>query len=408
MTAIAETQESKKSKKSKKKPNPNVALGAGAQVGPLVLGVEVVQSVQSLNNDVVLIADKPTLVRVYLNPAKAPANTRLTGEVMWRREGAGGMAYLPALNVVTFNGAALPPLQEQRLDLALSLNFKLPPEAIKQGKLELQLNRVYSPGGPDLADAGMAIGKFEFEPAPVLRVRAIGLRYRSRFNPGEAVSPDAIHFAYMKSYLLRAYPIAEINWSQIVIDATPGLKPPFRAGASNIANGQLSMLRKLDLAAGTHARTHYYGLVDDDKGRNPMRGSAVLSQSNIFEFVASGPAGRPNGWAGDHDASFADWYSAHELGHTFQRRHPGFPRDDQDKDPADQPGFPYADGCISPPADEYVGLDMGDPDLGLPMKALRGTDHFDFMTYEKNQWVCDYTYKGVLHELRREEADFGA
>jgi len=274
---------------------------------------------------------------------------------------------------------------------------------------------VFIPGGEETAGAGPLALKLKFEAAPILRVRAIGLRYKRLSDPTVLVSPDAAHFAYMKSYLIRAYPVGALDWSQIVIDADR-LRPPFRENASDIANAQLSIIRTQDLAGGVHPRTHYYGLVDNDCGAKDctMRGSAVLdSATNMFEFVASGPAGRPNGWAGDDDGSFADWYSAHELGHTFQRRHPGFPDippklGGQTRDLDDLPGFPYPDGLITSADNHYVGFDVGDPALGLPMQALRGDMHHDFMTYANDQWVCKYTYDGIYERLIEEKSRYGA
>src|SRR5262249_50799570 len=119
------------------------------------------------------------------------------------------------------------------------------------------------------------------------------------------------------------------------------------------------------------------------------------------DVVASGPVGVPNGFAGDHDASYADWYGAHELGHTFGRYHPGFPPGKQD---ASDANFPYAGGCISPPDGKFAGFDVGDPALNLPMVALAGIDHHDVMTYADDQWLSPYTYKAILDRLIAEEA----
>ena len=314
------------------------------------------------------------------------------------------MAYLPSMNRVKFDAALPPPtLLEQRLDVEKSLNFALPVDAIAKGQVELVLNRMFVPGGQEVPGVGPLALQPSFEQAPPMRVRAVGLRYKRLGVPTEGVSPDSVHFAYMRSYLLRAYPISDLQWSQIVVEADY-LRPPFGTNASNIANAQLSLLRTQDIAAGTHPTTRYYGLVDNDKSTPgcTIRGSAVLdSGTNTFEFVACGPSGRPNGWSGDDDGSFADWYTAHELGHTCQRRHPGFPMgmNGQPRDPADLPGFPYPLGCISSPDNRYIGFDVGDPDLGLPMQALQGDLHHDFMTYADDQWVCKYTYDGVFDRL---------
>ena len=125
----------------------------------------------------------------------------------------------------------------------------------------------------------------------------------------------------------------------------------------------------------------------------------------VFGMVASGPAGVPNGWSGDTDASFADWYGAHELGHTYQRRHPGFPPADQDRDPLET-GFPYPEGLITTtPDNRFAGLDVGDAALGLPMRVLPGNTHHDVMTYAPRQWLSAYTYEGIYTRLLAEDRD---
>ena len=116
----------------------------------------------------------------------------------------------------------------------------------------------------------------------------------------------------------------------------------------------------------------------------------------------------PNGWTGDSDASYADWYGAHELGHTFQRRHPGFPTGKQDPDP-DEPGFPYPNGLITTvPDNRFVGFDVGDPGLPMPMRALPGDVHHDVMTYADSQWLSAYTYEAIHDRLVDEEVQLAA
>ena len=382
------------------------SAAAGAAPGLSVRGMEVVQSIQAIDNSVRLIADKTTIVRVYLDPAGLSAATLVSAELVWRR-GSEAMHYQPAMNRVRLTPATPPTLQQQRFDMDLSVNFRLPSEAVGAGNLEIGINRVFVPGGADVAFADPGHVTVRFDGAPVLRVRVIGLRYKSVANPLGTVTPDALHFAYLKSYLERAYPVAAVEWSQIVVDADL-LRPPFGGGASNLANMQLVALRSRETSAGIDPRTHYYGLVDNEGGLRDsfMRGSAIAdSQVLVFGMVASGPAGVPNGWSGDTDASFADWYGAHELGHTYQRRHPGFPPADQDRDPLET-GFPYPEGLITTtPDNRFAGLDVGDAALGLPMRVLPGNTHHDVMTYAPRQWLSAYTYEGIYTRLVAEDRD---
>jgi hypothetical protein len=369
--------------------------------------MEITQVIQALDNSVRLIAGKPTVVRVYLDPAVLGDATLVTGEMTWRR-GSGGASYLPAMNRVRLDPVRTPDVQGQRFSLTESLNFRLPEEAVGAGDLELQLNRIQVPGGEKLPLTSQPMTTVNFKSTPPLRVRVIGLRYKSVHNPPAIVTPDALHFAYLRSYFRRAYPVAALEWSQIVIDGDNlvPLPPPsteFPEAQSILVNAQLSALRSSEVSAGVDSRTHYYGLVERDKGGSFMRGSAVYNETTkIFGLVACGPCGVPKGWTGDFDESFADWYGAHELGHTFQRRHPGFPKNVQPKDDLEQT-WPYEDGRISTPDQKFIGFDVGDPELGLPMSVLRGDIYHDVMTYADSQWLSAYTYEAIHDRLIYED-----
>ena len=377
----------------RRRPPSMLLAGPARAVG--IRGIEVIQCIQDLANSVDLVADKATVVRIYLDPATVGRSGRVGGEIAWSRSAA--EAYLPTLNAVSIDPAKPLAIADQRGDVANSLNFRLPSDALGAGKLQLRLSRLFQPGGSDLPIGTPVPLVVEFKAAPPLRIRVIGLRYN---NGQQDVSPAAIHFAYLKSFLQRAYPTASLDWSQIVVAAD--FKAPLSESTADLANAQIAALRSREVSSGVDPRTHYFGLVDDDGSRNFMRGKAFAIPGTAQpDVVASGPAGVPNGFAGDRDASYADWYGAHELGHTFGRYHPGFPPGDQD---ASDPQFPYAHGCISPPDGQFAGLDLGDATLALPMVALAGTDHHDLMTYAENQWISPYTYRAILQRLIAEDA----
>jgi hypothetical protein len=275
-------------------------------------------------------------------------------------------------------------------------------EATAEGVSSLTLNRLTIVGGADLTLAPQVAKDVRFYAAPPLRVRVVGLRYRKA--DATTVTPDAIHFAYLRSYLQRTYPTAEVIWSQIVVDAN--FQAPFDDLTSTLANAQLAAMRAQEVSMGVDPRTHYYGLVDDDGGRNFMRGRAYdIPGEPRPDVPAAGPAGTPHGFAGDTDQSYADWYGAHELGHTFGRYHPGFPPGQQD---ASDATFPYADGLISGPDGTFSGFDSGDPELGQPPRAIPGLSHHDIMTYADNQWISAYTFEAIRLRLLAEDALGGA
>lgn len=365
-------------------------------------GLEVVQAVQSLDGAVKLIAGKATFARFYFDAAVLASRVTLRGELCWKR-GNGGVSYLPSLNVITLDPTLPASRAAQRDDEALSLNFRLPAEATAAGVTSVTLNRLIAIGDGDLALSPQTPKDLTFISAPPLRVRVVGLRYR-RANSTEMITPDAIHFAYLRSFLQRTYPTAEVIWSQIVVDANFGA--PFNELTSTLANAQLAAMRAQEVSMGVDPRTHYYGLVDDDGGRSFMRGRAYdIPGGPRPDVPASGPAGTPRGFAGDTDQSYADWYGAHELGHTFGRYHPGFPPGQQD---ASDATFPYADGLISGPDGTFSGFDSGDPELGQPPRAIPGLSHHDIMTYADNQWISAYTFEAIRLRLLAEDALGGA
>ena len=102
--------------------NAGLAPGATNSAGIGIRGVEVVQSIQSVDNSVRLIADKATVARLYLDPATVASSALVTGELAWRRDG-GGMTYLPAMNRVEVTPAKRPSLQEKRFDTGLSISL---------------------------------------------------------------------------------------------------------------------------------------------------------------------------------------------------------------------------------------------------------------------------------------------
>ena len=378
-----------------------IEYAAGPEQGVQVEAIEICQSVQGDDNSVALVAMKPTLVRVYLDQSSVENSVRLRGELVWRTTATGPVSYLPAINEITLNPAENSSLRTKRTNLRHSLNFRLPEAAVRGGLLHLDLKRLTQTGGQDQPFAGETSVTADFLPVPPMRVRCIGLRYRDS-STGQSFTPDSIHFAYLRSWLRRAYPVPDVIWSQIVVDAD--FAAPFHATTAILANAQLAAIRNSEINSGTDPRTHYYGLVDDANGVHFMRGRASgIPQVPQPDTVASGPCGIPNGFAGDDDLSYADWYGAHELGHTYGRYHPGYPIGSQD---ASDPTFPYANGQISNADGKYVGYDMGDPELGLEMRVLDGTTHHDVMTYARRQWVSAYTYEAIRQRLAAEDRQF--
>lgn len=392
----------------------HVAGAALAQPNVLVLGIEVTQAIQNMNHDVELIAGKAAVVRVYLQGQGLAANLRLRGELLVAASPGAPGSYVASANEVILRATQQPTMREQRRDAALSLNFVLPVPTV--GPMHVQLKRLFvATNGEEVSVSTVGNERqVSFVPGPVLRVRVLGLRYTDvRQNPPQHFAPAATHFDHLRSYLQRAYPISRIEWSQSVIDSPPNFAPPFSGTALpngfdplwwellNILHRQLLAIRQADIDGGWDPRTHYYGLVADDRGF--FRGAANdVPASPAPNTVAVGPCGSPPPSHWDRDGSYGDWYGAHELAHTYGRLHPGFCGQG-----SDDKHFPHAEGKISGDAEDCVGFDIGDPALeNVPMRAYPHDEWADFMTYCDSQWISKYTYDGIRARLSEEESLF--
>ncbi len=114
-----------------------------------------------------------------------------------------------------------------------------------------------------------------------------------------------------------------------------------------------------------------YGMITDAGGIFP-RAQACCGPS-----VSTGPAGSGTyGW--DMDGSYADWYAAHEIGHTLGRAHPNPNSDDPSTEKVTEgcghsrsdPNYPYPLAHIGP-ADDTEGFDAGDPLSTSPAPSTR-------------------------------------
>jgi hypothetical protein len=91
----------------------------------------------------------------------------------------------------------------------------------------------------------------------------------------------------------------------------------------------------------------------------------------------------------------------------YGRHHPGF---------ADNPGsctrndtrqgnddddFPHAEGFIG--VRDIFGFDVGDPNISAPPDAKSPSKWTDVMTYRCFEWISDYTYNGIMNELRSQD-----
>jgi hypothetical protein len=189
----------------------------------------------------------------------------------------------------------------------------------------------------------------------------------------------------VEDWLRRAYPIAHL----IVIRDVEDMTDLNRLPTCGEVNGRLFWDNLFLKWAGVDPLpTRYYGLVSDGGGF--MRGCAA----GIPSFIASGPTGNAVLYPWDTDGeSYGDWYTGHELAHTWGRSHVACRGDEGGPDP----NYPMGEsGSIGRRNGQnaYWGFDI----------YLRGPVVYpptwkDVMTYCNNQWISAYTYEGIRSRL---------
>jgi hypothetical protein len=382
-----------------------------------VLGFEATQVVQNVPSSVPLVANKPTLVRVYLSATGSTSRvTGVRGTLFAYRPLNGHLDRGPPLqgsvhssNVISVDTTT--DLKAQRLNLGSSLNFELPTDWISEGAVhfELTLDVDGSPSSPvgipcdgcnNIFFNGMPVF-VDFVAMPVFRLRIVGLQYtlpNDHRNPPVLQAPRPLDFGLFQSWVRRAYPAGDFEVSTSTVTSSRAW--PFDC---NAANAQLSAIRSTEVGNGRDPHTHYVALVINTGGF--MRGCASgVPDSPDTSVVASSPTGdtgsgaRPINVPGDTDGSFGDWYGGHELAHEFGRKHPGFCNNNS----SDDSSFPNPNGQISDNLQTHVGLDKGDALNAVSQKVI-SPFAFDIMTYcNQPQWFSAYNYLGVLQRLRAE------
>lgn len=331
------------------------------------MAIEVTQAIQDLNNSVPLVAGKSTYVRFHVR-ATGPSDVPSVSATLIGYRGSTKLGELSSLNPSSQITVKRAPDRGQIND---SFLFSLPNSWTTDGWLTL--HAWIDPGNAveesDETNNRLSVTVL-FSPVPPLRLKVYGVQYS---HEGRTVEPNYVDLDNLASWLVRAYPIPDLymGYARVRFSFIP---------SCTTLNGWLWVTRGLDvLFGGEDSRTRYYGMVRDDGGF--MRGCAA----GIPGIVASGPTGATM-YAWDTDGSYGDWYGGHELGHTLGREHANFCG-------ATGGGpYPYPEGRISSADNAFYGFDS-------QFRRIYPPTWRDVMTYCNNQWISDFTYRGIRNKL---------
>ena len=214
---------------------PTARVAERALAGPLTLtcdGVEITQSIQNMpGHTVPIVAQKRTVVRVYLSAASASAIT--VRGVLWARQTSPRRRWrvVPSVGTATIDPSENGKLRPKRESEAKSLNFVLPAAICAAGPIEVRLVSVVrvAPSGILIPPAN-AHRTVSFVASAPLRVRIVGIRFQAGAPPA-VIEPSSLDFTLIRSWLGRAYPVASVEWSQVTLAAPQAW--PFDAARIN-------------------------------------------------------------------------------------------------------------------------------------------------------------------------------
>jgi hypothetical protein len=394
-----------------------------------ITGMEVTQGIQNLSNSVLLVKNKRTFVRVYVK-SDGPSVSGVSASLYAPSLGLGPLQ--PVNSVGTKITVRTNP---NRDDLNQSFLFELPWNWITGNTLYLraELNPYKVPLEPNYGD-NTATATLTLKDSPSLSVEFFRLNYRiggTTYSP--RIQEDVVK---TYSWIQRAYPIGGaigqnfkprlwdvdggtglgglVNQSNIICSFLYPNANERNLCASYVTNGWLFSYRVQTifglLNVGLKTNAFYYGMISDASNNFP-RGQAAQPMTSV------GPAGTPGqffglgqGW--DTDGSYADWYAAHEIGHSLGRAHPNAGSDDPNTSNTTEncghsrsdPSFPYgntstARAPIGPADNSMEGFDAGDPYFGIARAVYPSSTWNDVMSYCSNQWLSDYTYTGMYNYM---------
>ena len=390
-------------------------VGAAAiQRNLAIVGMEVIQAVQSPSNDVPLVAAKPTQVRVFAqilsSSAGESALTLSSPMVLHGSVGGWPMPGSPLVPDPVLGIATITTNAPVRVRVAAATNE--PPWRNPQEGFWFRLPESWTANGTIALRA-------ELNPARALRetnyadnVRTVNATFTQKVPIGIKVIPARTHYGTIdrrrsdhREMFEQAALLLPTSELRVEYPRTPpieerdgflgldGTSPYEFVPTDDDTDSVLIALfwRKIEGVGGTLAEPggfdHYMTLIPMDALQNGFSGVGSTGDDISVTHAAS---------LVGHDVTydfyktrFSAWVLAHELGHNYGRRHVagcGNPRNTDSS-------YPYINGTMSDETAGHLGFNAYRRKL-LP---LWGTG--DLMSYCPNNWISDYTWKHLYNRV---------
>ena len=352
-----------------------------------VLGMEVTQAVQDLNNSVVLIEGKRTFVRFHVRSTPGDYGP-VSAELRAYRDGKWLGTIYPnnSIGVITIRH------NPDRQQLDQSFYFDLPSEGTISSwlygtvRLEATVNRGQHPWAETTHSNNTASVEVSFEHTPLIEIVLFDVFYKVGNTTYHVSNSERIA---MESWLRSIFPVPGIkfHWAWMgpynaTLNSNNDLKWP---NCSTVNKDMLWHKSHNTLGLNESPVARYYGMVS---ARHFMRGCAA----GIPAEVASGPS-----WLG------GEWYGSHELGHAYGRVHT---LGTQPPPCGDCSKCGGRCGCEAGAETRYPNGAISPTQNGSAPNALYGFNieklkiyppsYKDNMSYCNPEWTADYNYE-IIH-----------
>lgn len=317
-------------------------------------GLYLTQSTQTYTSGVPLVPGRAGYLRVFVL-ANEENTARPTVRVRFRNGSS------TTTRTIEAPGGSTPRTVQEG---TLGSSWNLPVEAalIRAG---LSIEASVDPGGSiteSNENDNLHTKALTFSPAPPVRIRFVSIQQGSS-APGNISNPDQL-----MALARRLHPLNEVD-----VDVHPTVftaSAPLLAGTNGVGDGWSQLLSDLDgLRVDEGSNRTYFGIVKVAYGRNDgLVGLAFPERPTAV------------GWDDPSDASRV---VAHELGHTWGRRH----------SPCGNPPAGTIDGQYP-----YTGGTIGVFGFDVAAGSLKAPSVPDIMGYCVNPvpWTSDYTYRAVM------------
>ncbi|GAC1353535.1 MAG: Ig-like domain-containing protein [Herpetosiphon sp.] len=368
---------------------------------------EVTQGIQSLTNDVPLVATKPTYVRVYGKQFLGPQANTVEAVLNGRRGGSP----LPGSPLQPLNGSRSLTTggSYNRANLGDSWLFQLPASWIDGAAIEL--NVVVDPRGLYNKTAGtnQRTGTFSFvRKAPVC---AVFIPVRTNAPPA---STRDTNFWTMIDRFKTLWSVPDVfvyhqddDIAKLVIKwgGPFDLIPYPGYGPYSIPDNNnriiISMIERDILSSdpsrcnNARARTHYVGMVHPDTNTGTNTGFANFAFAASWVKLPPHDTPPPVGWTSPGAGSTMAQEMSHNYNGVFGNRWKHVNCGNPD---GINPSYPYNpctldDRPLNNPVTHW-GFDV------LTQTPIAPNAAGDYMSYSSSPWVSDYSWRGMLNETR--------